>query len=432
MEYDHIRQTPDDNDLSRHSGPFNVGNKNPSYNFSRKPRLGDYFHILYKYPSYRSYLLSYLCQQTGDWFVRIASILIVEDLASDGETGEALAHMALASNISMAVFAPVGGILADRFDRRTLMIIIDVLSGVVVLGYLLGILLRSLSILYIVTAFRSALSASYYPATTGIVPLMIPDPRDLQLAVTMNSWAWGTMSVVGGMLAGSLAATIGLRTCYYVDCMTFFVSAFVIKCGVKGNFKVKGTMMTSVTLMKTSLDKHSEIDAHPIGTLAIESGTPHPCEYERAKSETFIQEIYKVVHELMNYLFTCGFGMMVFLHSSASFVWGIEDIVGAEFSTVYDDNGTEDKTLTSLHMGMFFSAVGAGCMAGPAIVNFVTDAYRPFTLQRACLIGVFFLTSGWLIISLTHSFPLFLAATFYRSMVRRNLEEKASRSALDS
>jgi hypothetical protein len=32
--------------------------------------------------------------------------------------------------------------------------------------------------------------------------------------------------------------------------------------------------------------------------------------------------------------------MMVFFHSSASFVWGIEDIVGA---TVYDDNGTEEE-----------------------------------------------------------------------------------------
>ena len=60
----------------------------------------------------------------------------------------------------------------------------------------------------------------------------------------------------------------------------------------------------------------------------------------RAKPETSIQEECEVVHELTTYFFTCGFGMMVFFHSSASFVWGIEDIVGA---TVYDDNGTEEE-----------------------------------------------------------------------------------------
>jgi MFS family permease len=422
LEYVRIRSTTDDNDMVKHSGVLNVGNVNRRQSFSTKPRpvsFGDYCQVLYKYPNYRSYLLSHVCQHTGDWFVRIASILIVEELTSNGETGEALASMALASKIPMAIFAPVGGVLADRFDRRTLMIIMDVLSGVVVLGYLIGIHFRSLSIIFVVTALRSALGASYYPVTTGIVPSMVPDPRDLQLAVTMNSWAWGTMAIVGGMVAGSLAAAIGLRTCYYVDCATFLVSALVIKCGVKGNFKVKRTSMTSATLMKTSLNKHSANDLKPvddlivIGTNNIHHKQPSP----QANTESPMQEAYKLVRELMIYLCTCGFGMMVFLKSSASFVWGIEDIVGAEFSTVYNGDGTEDERLSSLHMGMLFSVVGIGCMTGPALVNLITDSQRPHTLQRACLFGVFFLTGGWLMISLTQTFPQFLAGTFVRTMV---------------
>jgi MFS family permease len=93
------------------------------------------------------------------------------------------------------------------------MIGLDVLSGIIVLGFLVAIRLESLPWFYVVTGLRSALSAMYYPVTTGIVPLIVPDPRELQLAVTMNSWVWGTTSIVGGLVAGSLAAAIGLRTC---------------------------------------------------------------------------------------------------------------------------------------------------------------------------------------------------------------------------
>jgi hypothetical protein len=66
--------------------------------------------------------------------------------------------------------------------------------------------------------------------------------------------------------------------------------------------------------------------------------------------------------------------MMVFLKSSASFIWGIEDIVGAEFSTVFEDDGTENEELSELHMGILFLVIGTGCMTGPALVNLIKDA----------------------------------------------------------
>ncbi|KAL3919084.1 MAG: hypothetical protein SGILL_003936, partial [Bacillariaceae sp.] len=341
------------------------------------------------------------------------------ELAQSENKGEALAFMALATKLPMALFAPVGGILADQFDRRTLMIIMDVLSGIVVLGFLVAIQLQSLSIFYLVTAFRAALGASYFPVTTGIVPLMVTDARDLQLAVTMNSWAWGTMAIVGGMVAGTLAAAIGLRTCYYIDFVTFMLSAVVIKCGVHGNFRVKEGQSKPVTSHGVDL----ELTPQPAGAPTMEeSSSPvlhgHPQNRSVLSYITGpMKETYTVIRELVTYLRTCEFGMMVLLKSSASFVWGIEDIVGAEFSTVYEKkDGTENEELSSIHMGMLFSVVGLGCMVGPAIVNMVSDAHRPYTLQRACLMGVSFLTGGWLAISLTHNFPQFLAGTFFRTM----------------
>lgn len=423
VEYEELTTSSQVTVVPERLGIFNLDDNDRRHSFSTKLRpvsLGDYLHVLYKYPNYRSYLLSHICQHTGDWFVRIASILIVEELAADGETGELLAFMALATKLPMALFAPVGGVLSDQLDRKTLMITIDFLSGIVVLGFLLAIQLRSLPIFYTVTAFRSALGATYFPVTTGIVPLMVPEPCDLQLAVTMNSWAWGSMAIIGGMVAGSLVAIIGLRACYYIDCVTFFISAMVIKCGVEGNFSVKHSSSalrsTAITALESNIPNNPQTD---FASSAEESNAKSYLGEIPSKQqlENPIQEVYQAVRELVVYLFTCGFGMMALLKSSASFVWGIEDIVGAEFATVYNNDGTEDEGLSSLHMGMLFSVVGAGCMAGPAIVNLIADAQRPHTLQRACLFGVFLLMGGWLMISMTNTFPQFLAGTFYRTMV---------------
>lgn len=172
----------------------------------------DYMRVMAKYNGYRNYFMSHILQHLGDWFVRIASLLLVTELAPD--SGSSLARLTLSVLLPKPIFAHVGGILSDNLCRRHLMIALDLISGVVVLGFLLAIEYQSLPILYCVSTLRSAVISTYYPVTTGIVPLLVPDTRDLQLAVTMNSWAWCTMAIVGGTLAGTATAYIGLYACY--------------------------------------------------------------------------------------------------------------------------------------------------------------------------------------------------------------------------
>mmetsp|Transcript_17466 Transcript_17466/g.42487 ORF Transcript_17466/g.42487 Transcript_17466/m.42487 type:complete len:403 (-) Transcript_17466:3955-5163(-) len=335
--------------------------------------FGDYLSVLYKYPMYRMYLLSHICQHTGNWFVRIASILIVEELADPTNKGEVLSHMTLCRLLPNALFAPLGGVLADRYDRRNLMIILDVVAGFIVLGYLLAIYQHSLSIFYAVTILRSACDATYFPITVGLVPLLVPEPRDLQCAVTMNSWAWSSMAILGGIIAGSLAASIGLNACYLIDFGTFWLSAVVLYFGVHGSFNVNTTSVQQTT----GLEMTEETGGLPTDSILIRK----------------VKYSFRAIKELSIYLTTCGFGAMVFLKSSASFIWGIEDIVLPEYATVFNEDGTEDEEVSSMHMGEAFTVVGIGCFVGPALVNLITDAHRPHTLQRACLIGVGFLTS---------------------------------------
>lgn len=300
---------------------------------------------------YRSYLLSHLCQHMGDWFVRIASILLAEEFAAskNGHSAIALSNLTLSRLLPQVLFSQVGGYVSDKFDRRYCMIVLDILAAIAALGYLVAIQYKSLSILYAMSALRSSLSSTYYPVTTGIVPLLIKDVKDLQLAVTLNFGAWGFTSIIGGLFAGFMTIVVGLQACYVIDFVTYILSAAFICWGVKGNFRV------TPNANKGSIN-----------------------------SSGYVQ--------LFRYLVNCGFGFLIFSKCSASFLWGIDDIVNPLFVTVKKPNGEVNEETSSWHMGLLFSTIGAACICGPALVNTITDASKPYTIQRACLIGLLFLT----------------------------------------
>lgn len=341
------------------------------------PSFSDYCGVLVRYPMFRWYLISHICQHMGDIFVRIASLLVVEEISSKGS---ALSNLILSVMVPKVIFAQLGGYLADNYDRRKLMVIMDVLSGVVVIGYLAAVQRQSLDILYVITMLRSAIGSAYYPVTTGLVPLLIPNARDLQLAVTVNGWAWSGMALTGGLLAGSATAVIGLQACYILDMVTYLVSAAAVFFFIHGDFNVK-----------------------------IESDSVVP------PGTNLVQQSYNTVKQVGTYLATCGFGLLVLLKASAGLVWGAEDVIGVEFSTVRDANGQEDQEASSWRTGLLFSCIGIGWFLGPTLINIVTDANRPYTLQRACLIGLVVLTLGWVFISQAPSFAWFLWLTIFRT-----------------
>lgn len=363
----------------------NDPSNNDINNLKSSISLADYLIVMQNYPMYRAYFLSHFCMNMGDWFVRIASLLVVEEL--DPNSGSVMANLVLSNLLPRVLFSQLGGILSDTFDRRKLMVTIDFLSAVVVLGYLLAVHFHSIDLLFLITFFRSSLTALYYPVTTGIVPMLIPEPRDLQLAVTLNSWAWGSTSIFGGILAGSISARVGLSTCYIIDSVTFILSAIVIYFGVHGQFKA------------TSSNQENEDRI-----IGMNSKNP-------------LTRIASNIFQVSQYLYSCGFGLLVLQKASGSMVWGVEDIVGVEFTTVFDpDTGEEDEEASGWNMGLLFASIGVGCSIGPMILNFCTDGNKPRTLQRACVIGLTVLSSAWLLISAAQDVDTFLFLTLIRTM----------------
>jgi hypothetical protein len=141
------------------------------------------------------------------------------------------------------------------------------------------------------------------------------------------------------------------------------------------------------------------------GNFAVSSG-------ERTQNtKEALLSIGKQVRHLSSYIWGCGFGLLVFMKGSAALVWGPEDVIGVLFSTVEGD-----EQQSSVNLGIIFSVIGTGCMIGPMFINYVTDANRPITVQRACWLGLLLLTIGWLAISMASTFEGFLLGTLVRTM----------------
>jgi MFS family permease len=166
---------------------------------------------------YSAQLISF----AGDWFATVALVGLVFDL-----TGSA-AITALALSIQLlgfAVFTPLGGYLADRVDRKWLMVGSDMARSVLILGLLLVDRPDEVWIALAIVGAVSALGALFEPTSSASVPNLV-DREDLPVANALVGSAWGMMLAIGGALGGLVAATLGRNAAFVGDGLSFALSA---------------------------------------------------------------------------------------------------------------------------------------------------------------------------------------------------------------
>jgi MFS family permease len=118
-------------------------------------------------------------------------------------------------------------VLADRIDRRRLMVAADLARAVVCLGFLL---IRTDSLVwlaFVLLAVMASFSAAFEPASEAALPNLVEE-EDLATANALSGSLWGTMLAVGAALGGIVAAVFGRDTAFIVDAVSFLASAWLI------------------------------------------------------------------------------------------------------------------------------------------------------------------------------------------------------------
>jgi MFS family permease len=156
----------------------------------------------------------------GTWMQIVAQALLV--LRLTGGSPLALGTVSLAQAAAFFLFAPVGGAIADRLDKRRLLIVTQ--SFLLLLAAGLGALtLAGLVRLWIVvvTAFCSGAALSFdQPARSSLIPSLVP-PADLMNAVSLQSIIFSGASTFGPAMAGVMVASIGYAGNFFLNAASY-------------------------------------------------------------------------------------------------------------------------------------------------------------------------------------------------------------------
>ena len=174
-------------------------------------------------PEFRRLFFARAFSQLGDGLLPVAhSFAILQVDSSPSSIGFVLA----ARSVPMILFLLVGGVWADRLDRRRLMLATDLLRAgtQAMLAFLLLTGRAELWHLLALAFLYGVGAAFFYPASTGLLPQLVSSGR-LQEANALLTLTESGFQVLGPVLAGVIIAVANPGWAIAVDSLTFLASA---------------------------------------------------------------------------------------------------------------------------------------------------------------------------------------------------------------
>ena len=187
-------------------------------------RLQAYLNLVRKNHNFRRLWLSQIVSNFGDWF----GLLAVYALITKYSGSELLLGLIIVVKmVSLAAFSPIAGYLADRFDRRKLMIMCDVVRGLLMLGFLFIHSYEQLWLAYVLTTLQMMLSALFEPAKTSSIP-NITTHDELVSANILSSISWSIIFTLGMGIGGLATGFLGTSLVFLIDAVSYGLSAWWI------------------------------------------------------------------------------------------------------------------------------------------------------------------------------------------------------------
>lgn len=324
-----------------------------------------YINLVKHNQDFRHLWLSQVISQLGDWFNLIASAALVAQLSG---AGLAISGLFIARLLPPFVLGPVVGVVADRFDRRKILIISDLLRAVIVLGFLLVRTPQDIWLLYALTILQLSISAFFEPTRAAMLPAIV-DYRDLVTANALSSITWSTMLALGAALGGLATAALGITSAFIIDSATFLLSAWFI------------TRLSNRVII-TGSDGRSD-------------GTG-----------------WRMFVDGLRYLWHHPPTLMVaLLKASAALAFGGVEIVQVAYANeVYPWGDNASATL-----GLIYLAVGLGTGLGPMVARRITGDEQP-PMYWAIFVAYLAMAAGYLLLGWGASLTIVLLATFIRTL----------------
>lgn len=186
------------------------------------PRLPDDLGVLRR----RDFRLLFLGQGVSVLGDRMVAVALAFAVLEVGGSASAVGLVLACATLPLVGTVLVGGVVADRTPRRTVMIAAD-LVRVASQGAIAALLIVGAAevwALAVLAGVTGAATGFFNPASTGLLPEVVPS-EELQPANALRAAAVSTGEIVGPLAAGVLVAAAGSGWAIGVDAATFAVSA---------------------------------------------------------------------------------------------------------------------------------------------------------------------------------------------------------------
>ncbi|ATP41923.1 hypothetical protein CSE16_18895 [Solibacillus sp. R5-41] len=188
---------------------------------------------LYKNKAFLYLIASQTVSAIGNWLDILAVITLVA--VKWNASPLAVSGVMLVFVGPMVLLGPFSGVLSDRFDRRLIMLISDLFCVVLVLGVAFS---TQLWHVYVLLFLKSSYVALFIPAKNGKLKEIVEDDQ-MQAAIGISGMIDNGAKIIGPVLSGMIVATVGIQWAFYIDAITFALSALFLLGVPKDNRKVK-------------------------------------------------------------------------------------------------------------------------------------------------------------------------------------------------
>ena len=189
-------------------------------------RLRRFIPPAFQYPQYRAFWLGMLASVSGFQMMQFGQINLIHDLK---DSPLFLGSLGLAAGIPAIILNPLGGVYADRWDKRRLIVITQTITaGLLLVLATLALFERvqvwhSLTIAFLV----GAVEAFDQAARRALFPHLVPRSA-LVSAVGLNSAIWSGTRVVATASAGLIIARFSPAAAFYLAALGFAVMAVAV------------------------------------------------------------------------------------------------------------------------------------------------------------------------------------------------------------
>jgi predicted MFS family arabinose efflux permease len=220
-----------------------------------------------RYPAFRKLLAGLGISLIGDWLYNLALItLVYERTHSPLWAGITTA----ARLVPMVALGPLGGAVADRFNRRRLMATCDIIRlALMVLLAVFAAAQLPVVLAPVVAAAATAAGCPYAPCAAAVTPRLVPD-ADLPGANAARSALTSAAVIAGPALGGVLLLLGSPATAFAANGVTFGLSALAVLAIPDGEaFRPGGTGQHQGGLLRDIADGAAVLRAHPRALLIV-------------------------------------------------------------------------------------------------------------------------------------------------------------------